>query len=92
MADAYSEGATAAGHDVRRIEMARRPFAVTPDEFMKRLGRLPLAHQPGAGWLYHTSCEILGVLRSTQVSCSPAGGAALRVHTKKGKLRKEAAA
>ena len=45
-----------------RVSLAEWPFAVTPDEFMKRLGRLPLAHQPGAGWLYHTSCEILGVL------------------------------
>lgn len=38
------------------------PFAGSPDEFMKRLGSLPLAHQPGERWLYHTSGEILGVL------------------------------
>jgi CubicO group peptidase (beta-lactamase class C family) len=38
------------------------PFAGTPDEFMKRLGELPLAHQPGERWLYHMSAEILGVL------------------------------
>ncbi len=29
---------------------------------MQRLGKLPLAHQPGERWLYHTACEILGVL------------------------------
>jgi CubicO group peptidase (beta-lactamase class C family) len=29
---------------------------------MKRLGSLPLAHQPGERWLYHMSGEILGVL------------------------------
>ena len=39
-------------------------FAGTQDEFMKRLGNLPLAHQPGDRWLYHMGCEILGVLIS----------------------------
>jgi CubicO group peptidase (beta-lactamase class C family) len=38
------------------------PFADSPDEFMKRLGSLPLAFQPGEKWLYHMSAEILGVL------------------------------
>ena len=37
-------------------------FPGTPDEFMKRLGSLPLAHQPGEQWLYHMGAEILGVL------------------------------
>jgi CubicO group peptidase (beta-lactamase class C family) len=32
------------------------------DEFMKRLGSLPLIHQPGEGWLYHTGSDVLGVL------------------------------
>jgi CubicO group peptidase (beta-lactamase class C family) len=44
------------------LSLAEWPFAGTPDEFMKRLGGLPLAHQPGERWLYHTSGEILGVL------------------------------
>ncbi len=34
----------------------------TPDEYMKRLGSLPLAFQPGEGWLYHTGLDVLGVL------------------------------
>ena len=29
---------------------------------MRRLGGLPLVHQPGERWLYHMSAEILGVL------------------------------
>ncbi|MFI7614849.1 serine hydrolase domain-containing protein [Nonomuraea terrae] len=33
-----------------------------PDEWIKRLGALPLAHQPGAGWMYHTAADVLGVL------------------------------
>ena len=35
---------------------------ITPDEYMKRLGKLPLIHQPGERWLYHTGSDILGVL------------------------------
>ncbi|MCZ8523029.1 serine hydrolase domain-containing protein [Paenibacillus caseinilyticus] len=38
------------------------PPAVTPDEWMKRLGQLPLLHQPGEAWMYHTGSDILGVL------------------------------
>ena len=37
-------------------------FRGTPDEFMKRIGNLPLAHQPGEGWLYHTGLDVAGVL------------------------------
>jgi len=45
-----------------RVTLAEWPFTVTPDEFMRRVGSLPLMHQPGERWLYHTACEILGVL------------------------------
>src|SRR5437660_8485946 len=30
-----------------------------PDEYMKRLGRLPLVHQPGEKWMYHTGLDVL---------------------------------
>jgi CubicO group peptidase (beta-lactamase class C family) len=33
-----------------------------PDEWIRRLGTLPLLHQPGERWLYHHSADILGVL------------------------------
>ncbi|PHC30856.1 serine hydrolase, partial [Bacillus pseudomycoides] len=33
-----------------------------PDEFMRRLGALPLSYQPGERWQYHISIEVLGVL------------------------------
>jgi CubicO group peptidase (beta-lactamase class C family) len=36
------------------------PF--TPDEFMTRIGELPLIHQPGERWMYDTGIEVLGVL------------------------------
>ena len=45
-----------------RLPLSEWPFAGTPDEFMRRLGGLPLACQPGERWLYHMSAEILGVL------------------------------
>jgi CubicO group peptidase (beta-lactamase class C family) len=45
-----------------RLPLSQWPFGGTPDEFMKRLGGLPLACQPGERWLYHMSAEILGVL------------------------------
>ena len=45
-----------------RLPLSQFPFRGTPDEFMKRLGSLPLACQPGERWLYHMGSEILGVL------------------------------
>ena len=40
-----------------------RPHALpAPDEYMRRLGSLPLTLQPGAAWLYNTGSEVLGVL------------------------------
>jgi len=34
----------------------------SPDEWLRRLGTVPLMHQPGAGWMYHTGSDVLGVL------------------------------
>jgi CubicO group peptidase (beta-lactamase class C family) len=45
-----------------RLPLSSFTFPGTADEFMRCLGRLPLAHQPGERWLYHMSAEILGVL------------------------------
>ena len=50
--------ALAAAH----LPLAAWPFDGTPDEFMRQLGDLPLACQPGERWLYHMGSEILGVL------------------------------
>jgi len=39
------------------------PSAVPgPDEWMRRLGTLPLMHQPGEKWMYNTGSDVLGVL------------------------------
>lgn len=45
-----------------RLPLSAWKFPGTFDEFMRCLGNLPLAHQPGERWLYHMSAEILGVL------------------------------
>jgi CubicO group peptidase (beta-lactamase class C family) len=36
--------------------------APPPEEWIRRLGTLPLMHQPGAGWMYNTGSDVLGVL------------------------------
>lgn len=36
--------------------------APPPDEWLKRVGTVPLAAQPGERWLYHTGASVLGVL------------------------------
>ena len=33
-----------------------------PDEWIRRLGTLPLMHQPGEKWMYTTGSDVLGVL------------------------------
>ncbi|WP_411503380.1 serine hydrolase domain-containing protein [Brevibacillus centrosporus] len=40
------------------------PPIIAPDEWMSRLSSLPLVHQPGESWMYHTGSDILGVLLS----------------------------
>ncbi len=37
-------------------------IAPPPDEWIRRLGSLPLMYHPGERWLYHTGAEVLGVL------------------------------
>jgi CubicO group peptidase (beta-lactamase class C family) len=36
--------------------------AAPPDEWMRRLGALPLVHQPGERWMYDTAATVTGVL------------------------------
>ena len=42
----------------------------SPDEWIRRLGMLPLVHQPGERWMYHTAANVTGVLiaRATGMS------------------------
>jgi CubicO group peptidase (beta-lactamase class C family) len=36
--------------------------SLTPDSWMAHLASLPLLHQPGEKWMYHTGSDVLGVL------------------------------
>ncbi len=38
------------------------PSSLTPDAWIKRFASLPLIHQPGEQWMYHTGSDVLGVL------------------------------
>jgi CubicO group peptidase (beta-lactamase class C family) len=38
--------------------------SLPPDEWMRRLGGLPLIHHPGERWMYETGSDVLGVLLS----------------------------
>jgi len=38
------------------------PIPHSPDEWIRRLGTLPLMYQPGERWLYHIGSEVIGVL------------------------------
>jgi CubicO group peptidase (beta-lactamase class C family) len=47
-----------------------KPLPFSPEAFMARLGGLPLMHQPGEQWMYHTGSDILGVLISRAAGMS----------------------
>ena len=42
----------------------------SPEEWIRRLGKLPLVYQPGERWMYHTAADVTGVLiaRATGMS------------------------
>ena len=58
------------GPDRRRAERAPSETRPPPDEWIRRLGTLPLVHQPGERWMYHTAADVTGVLiaRATGMS------------------------
>lgn len=64
----------ALGREMARLGVAPgpNPVPLSPDEFMTRIGRLPLAAQPGERWIYHTGADILTVLIS-RVAGKPLG-------------------
>jgi CubicO group peptidase (beta-lactamase class C family) len=53
--DAMEEAGVAPGPDSPTLP---------PDEWMRRLGGLPLIHHPGERWMYETGSDVLGVLIS----------------------------
>lgn len=49
---------------MERLGQASREIGEVPppDEWMRRLAGIPLIHQPGEGWTYNASYDVLGVL------------------------------
>ncbi len=48
--------------DLKTLGRPWPPPDLTPDEWIARLGRLPLLDQPGARWRYNTGATVAGVL------------------------------
>ncbi|MGH6958118.1 MAG: serine hydrolase domain-containing protein, partial [Caulobacteraceae bacterium] len=61
-ADDYPILAAVAARDLAGFGPPRPDHAYDPDEWMRRLGELPLMAQPGERWLYSTGSNVLGVL------------------------------
>jgi CubicO group peptidase (beta-lactamase class C family) len=51
-----------AGMIQRGVYSGALPHPMSGDDFVARLAELPLAFQPGDGWLYDTGMNVLGVL------------------------------
>lgn len=65
----FGFGAVLAPPDTYPIQVAVRELGLDttspefgPDEWIRRLGELPLMRQPGELWQYHTGSDVLGVL------------------------------
>ena len=48
----------------RELLWGPAPPAMTPEEYLARLSRLPLARQPGERWMYHACADVLSALLS----------------------------
>jgi len=57
-------GASPIGRAMDEAGLAPGPLgpSIGPDEWIRRLGGLPLVCQPGERWMYHTGSDALGVL------------------------------
>ncbi|MBB5083184.1 serine hydrolase domain-containing protein [Nonomuraea endophytica] len=67
----FGFGAVLAAPDTYPIQVAMRELGLDttappfgPDEWIRRLGELPLMYQPGELWQYHVGSDVLGVLVS----------------------------
>lgn len=53
-----------------QTEAGPNPPALGADDWLTALAELPMVHQPGAGWRYHHSFGILGILLSRLTGCT----------------------
>jgi CubicO group peptidase (beta-lactamase class C family) len=49
---------------IAEADMGPGPYCAPfgPDEWLKRFAALPLLHQPGAAWTYHTGADLVSIL------------------------------
>jgi CubicO group peptidase (beta-lactamase class C family) len=47
---------------IMTVAPTQPPVSLPPDEWIRRLGTLPLMHHPGERWMYNTSSYVLGIL------------------------------
>lgn len=47
---------------LEEVHLHGRADLPSPDDWLKQFATVPLLHQPGDGWLYHASYDVLGVL------------------------------
>jgi CubicO group peptidase (beta-lactamase class C family) len=59
---AFARSPVQAAMAERGVHPGPLPPAMSGDEFVARVASLPLAFQPGEGWRYDTSLDLLGVL------------------------------
>ncbi|MBP3036543.1 beta-lactamase family protein [Arthrobacter sp. zg-ZUI100] len=55
-------GSTPYAAATRDLLWGPNPPDMAPDDYLARVGELPLAHQPGERWMYHASADVLSVL------------------------------
>ena len=60
--DTYPIQTAEAALQLRTLGPPWPPTPHRPDEWIAAFGTLPLMHQPGAGWLYNTGSQVLGLL------------------------------
>lgn len=74
MTSGWGISMTMTPHRQAMLDLGVHPSAFPPqlsgDEFVAALARLPLAFQPGDGWLYDTGTNVLGVLLARAVGKS----------------------
>jgi CubicO group peptidase (beta-lactamase class C family) len=46
----------------RELAPSANVFSHSQEEYLRRIGELPLIHQPGERWLYHTGLDVAGIL------------------------------
>src|SRR5207245_5924206 len=60
--DGYPIQKAVSEQQIMSLGPPKPPTPHAPDEWIRRLGTLPLMHQPGEKWMYNTGSDVLGVL------------------------------